>query len=118
LDFPEEKWGELVGAAVLSQITEQDRNSLVAAAIRKLLEPESGGGYGNKRTPLQIAFEDAVRAKATQICAEYVEANAKDKIRSVLSDALDRAFDGEKRDLLVRNIADAVVKVLSGDARY
>jgi SpoVK/Ycf46/Vps4 family AAA+-type ATPase len=116
LDIPSEQWGALIGAAVMQSVTQDNRDKLVREAVQHLLTPEKDY-QGNRRSPLQIAFDDALRVRAGKYIEERIDEYIGEQIRSVVEEALRKAFEEERRMALVSNISDAIVKAFRVD-RY
>ena len=110
VELPKEQFGELIGAAVMQSITQESRDTLIKAAIQNLLAKPDPSGYGEKLSPLQKAFNSAVYTCAVEIVRQKIEAELSDKIKDVVSEALEKAFTSERKDQLVNNMTEAIIK--------
>lgn len=111
LDIASEQWTQLVGAAVMQTVTDENRDALVKEAIVHLLSPDKAySAYGRDRSPLQKAFDDAVREHAAKHVGEILNEKLNTKVREVVEEALVKAFSEARRARLVENIADSIVK--------
>src|SRR5829696_7490365 len=56
----------MLSEAMLRALDSGTREALIARALEYLVKPQSGPGYGDKLSPLESAFRDAVRSAATE----------------------------------------------------
>jgi len=115
VDIPAETWGAIVGTSVMRAITDENRDVLVKEAITHLLTPEKHSAYGPSRTPLQEAFDTALAQKAREFVRAELDGEIGEKVREIVQESIVKAFDSERRDALVGNIADAIVKAFRVD---
>jgi len=71
----DEKAHELVAAAILSTITGEARDKLLAAAVASLIEPQKDRYGQDKLTPIQAAFNHSVERVADRVVEEFVQGN-------------------------------------------
>jgi hypothetical protein len=71
----DEKAHELVAAAILSTITGEARDKLLASAVASLIEPQKDCYNRDKLTPLQEAFNHSVGRVAERVVEEFVQGN-------------------------------------------
>jgi hypothetical protein len=118
IDIPQEQWGAMIGAAVMASITNDNRDKLIRDAVTALLTP-SGSSWDNKKSPLQIAFEQAVNAQARLIVDAELNGNQEiqSRVRAILAEALDKALTGDNREKLVNRMAEALIEGFNID-RY
>lgn len=115
VDIPEEQWGAMVGAAVMSAITDENRDTLVKEAITHLLTPEKNHTYGRNRSPLQQAFDCAVANEARKCVADQLDSELGGKVSQIVQEAIAKAFADERRLKLIDNISDSIVKAFRVD---
>jgi hypothetical protein len=117
IKIPQEQWGAMIGAAVMASVTQENRDALIQEAIKFLITGERNS-YGNI-SPLQQAFNQAVRHEALKVIEADATANSEltKLVRGVISDAVEKIVVGERREKLVDKVADAIVAGLSLD-RY
>jgi hypothetical protein len=111
LKFNSEQFGELVGAAVMAQISGENRDAILKEAICELLTPQSGGGYSKASSPMQRAFNQAVEQYARKFVADQLESNTdmSQQLHSVVIEAVSRVFNNpESRESLVGKISTAI----------
>lgn len=102
--------GQMIGAAVLGQIGQEQRDLLVQAAITHLLNPERGQGmFGSGVSPLQKAFNQAVEMFARKHVSQELEANGElaEKVKAIIADGIEAAVVAG-REKLVEKISKAV----------
>jgi hypothetical protein len=113
LDIPADQFGSLVGAAIMQTVTQENRDTLVKEAIQHLLTPVKGYGSNPPKSPLQNAFDYAVEQKAKDVIGQTLDGMLSEKVKEVVEESLVRAFAEERKDKLVQNIADAIIKGFS-----
>lgn len=108
---------DIIAKAVLDTLTPESRENLIASAIKGLLATPTGG-Y-DKKTPIQSAFDSAVREVAQQIAREQIigDAKAKATITSLIAAAWEKLVVPENYSKLVDNVASSIERGLTGD-RY
>ena len=117
LDIPAEQFGSLVGAAVMQTVTQESRDALIKEAITHLLT-KSSDYSGRSRSPLQAAFDWAVQEKAKEVIGQTLDGMLSDQVKTIVEEALLKAFADERRQKLIDTIADAIIKGFSVDNRY
>jgi hypothetical protein len=114
LDMPSDQFGALVGAAILQTVTQENRDVLIQEAVTHLLTTDKSYSYGGRqRSPLQNAFDYAVEQKAKEVIGQTLDGVLSEKVKEVVEEALVKAFAEERKDKLVQNIADAIIKGFS-----
>jgi hypothetical protein len=84
---------------------------LIQEAVEHLLSPSKDYNYyGRQRSPLQAAFDNAVQLKAREVISETLDERLSEQVKSVVEEALLKAFSSERRPQLIDNIADAICK--------
>ena len=108
----DDKIGEMIGAAVMSQITQESRDLLIQNAIKYLLTPEKSNIYGSKEeSPLQKAFNTQLNVYAREYIKQQIENDEEfsGKIKSVVQDAMMKSFgDTAARGKVVDKLAGAI----------
>lgn len=107
-----DQFGSLIGAAVLSQITGENRDKILKEAIQDLLSVKATG-YGVASSPMQKAFNNAVESYARQFIEKQLESDTElsQHLQSVVTEAVKKVFvDAEARDKLVNKIANAITE--------
>lgn len=99
----------LVTEALFKAIDEKKREELLKAAIGSLLK-EEGGHYGPKTSKLQDCFNQAAYEVAREIVREKMTKDEafKGAIGTVVTEALNKVWAGDKREDLVNIIAASV----------
>lgn len=108
-----EQLGTLIGAAVLSQITGENRDKILKEAIQDLLVTRSGGLYSQPSSKMQQAFNNAVENYARHFVEQHLQSDNElsKSLQSVITDAVVRVFmDSESREKLVNKIANAITE--------
>ena len=108
-----DKFGELIGAAVLTQITGENRDKILKEAIQDLLVSRSGGAYSQPSSKMQQAFNLAVECYARKFVEQQLETDTdlSQKLQSVVMDSVSKVFiDTEAREKLVNKIANAITE--------
>ena len=105
---------DIVAHAILQQMTEVQRDTLIQAAIANLLEPGKPDQWNRngKPSPLEEAFGDAIRSCARGVCQEYVE---RPEVKGQIEEALRKSIPAllEKfnaSEYLADALADAIRK--------
>lgn len=103
---------DLVQEAILRAMDENQRETLIQAAIRHLLTSDST--YGRRESPIQHAFNSAVNGVAILIAKEQLEANTEvsAKMESLIQAALVKVMD-ENREKTIERIAAAITDGLA-----
>jgi predicted NAD-dependent protein-ADP-ribosyltransferase YbiA (DUF1768 family) len=99
----------IVSKAILEGIDENQRKAIMEQAVAALIAPRGGDTYGrNKTTPLQDAFDAAVRNVVHEVARDAITDNAelREKVRALVVEAMAGALD--KGSKLRERVADAV----------
>lgn len=109
---------DIIAKAVLDTLTPESRADLIGNAVKGLLTTPIGNSY-DKKSPLQSAFDNAVREVAQQIAREQIVGNAEIKgtITKLIADAWEKLVVPENYSKLVDNVTSAIERGLTGD-RY
>ena len=107
----------VIAKAVLDNLGEVQREAIMRGAIEHLLTPPvPSGAYGQRQdpTPIQSAFNQAVRDVALQVARETVAGDTviREKIRGLLVAAAEKALDGDGK--IVEKLSSALTKALTG----
>ena len=106
----------VIAKAVLDNLGEVQREAIMRGAIEHLLTPPPSTGYGSRQdpTPIQSAFNQAVRDVALQVAKETVAGDTviREKIRGLLVAAAERALDADGK--IVEKLSGALTKALTG----
>ena len=76
-----ETWGAVASAAIFEQMTEETRATVMQQAFQCLLAPDNSRNFGRGETPLQTAFNMAIRQAATQAVQEHIAEN--EEVKSI-----------------------------------
>ncbi len=117
-ELDEELMAKVASAAILEQISDEDRNGLVAKAVEHLMTPASSRLYpGLRLTPVQEAFDLGVETAARQIIYRYIQENpvVKERIIALVAQAFDKIMEPEFREAAAEKMADGLVAALSGE---
>lgn len=119
LDLTDEQFKSIVSGAILQSLDADKRDALIKGAIQHLLTPSPDrGGYGQRTTPLQDAFNRAVENVSSGIAKDMIEKDAdlQTKIRALLNEALTSVFES-KREETIQRVAAAFAKGLAYQER-
>lgn len=113
---------DLVTKALVDSLTPETREKLITESIKSLLTTPEGRGtnyYGEKVSPLQSAFNSAVRTEAERYAMRYLteDATFQGQVQSLFADVAQRLFEADNREELVSSLADVIKKALTKD-RY
>jgi hypothetical protein len=111
LNLPDDQMREIVSAAILQTVTVENRDALITEAIANLIAPTPSGFGGRKPiSPLQEAFNGAVHDKARQLVTEMLNSDHtfSTKVNAVITEAVLKAFNDEKRDVMINAMAHAI----------
>ena len=113
LKFNDAQMGEMIGAAVMQQLTQESRDLLIKNAITHLLTPAGNSVYGSKAiSPLQEQFNYQVTNFARKFIEEQLVGDSEllDRLKAVVVEATNKVFLTEDtRTKLVNKMADAIV---------
>lgn len=113
LELDNDMMKNLVSEAIMTALTTQQREALIQGAIKHLLTP-SVERYGARSSPIEDAFQHAVRGVAEKIATEMLTNNeeVKTKIAGLLNEALTRLAD-TNREKTIERLADAITQGLA-----
>lgn len=103
----------LVTTAIFEGLEQQKRDELVRQAIESLLARQDGGyQYGDSRTKIQRAFDEAVYAVAREECRKAVQEDprVRERIRELLVKGTEALLQDES---VINSFASAISGVLS-----
>jgi hypothetical protein len=110
---------DIIAKAVIDTLTPESRDELIKTAIKELLTVPNGTGYGQRKSPLQEAFDAAVRQVAREVAREQIVGNElmASEIKGMVTEAWAKLTTDEHRTKTVERLVDALEKGLTGD-RY
>lgn len=116
LKFDDSHITAILQAAVMTAITPENRDKLIASAVTNLLSKETG--TWDKRNGLQKAFDEAVHYTAVAIVKDQLEKDEAfgAKVKTLIADAVEKAF-GKDRQVVVDALADGIRNALRGRDR-
>lgn len=124
ITFDAEAAATIASAAIFDHMTQETRDHVIKQAVQALLTPETDArGYSqNKKTPLQIAFEQAIRDAAFKAVREKIQNDPKLEaaILELLGPLLKAGIEGEAKEYgssLANALGDALGVWLSDVAR-
>ncbi len=106
----------LVTEAIFNSLAQEKRDELVKQALQGLIEPQQRGTYGDRKSRLEEAFEQATFQTAQAIVREHLAKDAtwRAKIKSLVDEAFVKVLeDDTRRTELVCNMADAIQKAFT-----
>ncbi len=106
--------GEQIQAALLLSISEEAKNKMIGDAVKWMVVPDSGG-YGNKKTPLQEAFQYAMQRAANDIIsAEFAnpESEASKALTGIIQLALAKMKDESSYETIAESFAKSLAEFL------
>lgn len=114
IDIPDEEVVNLFSARIMEALSAESREKLITEGLRFLMTPDKSP-YGSKTTPLQDAFDRALRRLANTLADEIVaETGVKDqlqsKMRQFLSEIDDLDTDWELQTTIFRAVIQHVRK--------
>lgn len=106
---------QVIGKAILEAIPQDQRNNILKDAIDYLLTPIRSTYSSNIESPLQSAYNSALRKLAEQECRTLLENNdsVHKKIQELISEGVVRAL-ADNRDKLINKITSVVCDGLFG----
>ncbi|CDO34649.1 hypothetical protein SPHV1_1750001 [Novosphingobium sp. KN65.2] len=118
VNLSDDNMKDIIAKAVLDTLTPESRSELISNAIKSLLVKPTGNSY-NSKTPMQDAFDCAVRDVARAVAQEQIvgDPEIKAKITSLIADAWVNLTNAERYSKLVENVTSAIERGLTGD-RY
>jgi hypothetical protein len=103
----------IASAAIFESLSQQAREDVVKQAIASLLVPKTERGYGSGKTPLQLAFENAISNAAYRVVDDKIknDPDVTAHIEELLGPLINSAIKAEAEDYS-RSIADVVGQAL------
>lgn len=116
--MPDDTLNALVTEAMFRALDEKKREELIKTALATLVKPTQQGNYGGRTTtPIQDAFESAIRAAAYDIVREMCKTDeAQDAIREVVGEAFTKMLTD--KDRLATEMASAMVSAITKAGNY
>ena len=104
---------DLAAEAILSAIGEEERSSLIKQAIVALTGPNNPSGYTarDKTSHMELAFREAIRRVASDICHEQLSTNQElhEEVNKLLSEAWAEVFIKDRKQT-VHRMAQSIVR--------
>lgn len=106
-----------VSAAVLSAITNEQRDILMKGALAYLMNKSNSNSY-NSPTILQDAFNQAIRESARKLADELIakDESVQERLKTLFAESMETVFVTKREDV-VSKMADAFIKSMNAD-RY
>lgn len=107
-----EALSQLASAQILAQLTAEEKKGILEQAVRFLLTPQRGN-WGSGKTPLQDAFEMAIKGTAVQVARGIIEGSPEiqERVRQMVAEAYEIALV-ERRDATVQLIAESITAAM------
>ncbi|HKX46205.1 MAG TPA: hypothetical protein VJP77_05845 [Planctomycetota bacterium] len=119
LNLDNEQLKQVVAGAVLSALSPESRESLIAEAVKGLLvmDEKNSGYYGERTSPLQRAFMGACEKIAREQCeVEMRKPENMARITAIASKGIEAALE-KQAATIAANLGDVIVKALSGQLK-
>lgn len=112
LKIPVEELSTVLNKAILDSLSADTRERLIEGALQYMLTAPATGRYGEKSpSPLQVAFNDALRTIACEVATQVLEASgAREKLAEHFAALTVSIPDLDSDWKLQRHILDAVLK--------
>jgi hypothetical protein len=112
----------IVAKAILDTLTPEAREAILQAAVKDLITKPTGGmgSYDrDRKSPLQEAFNSAVRSQAEKFAREQLAADGEfqAQVKGLFAEVAERLFTGDKREALISDLAEKMARAMVGD-RY
>lgn len=109
LKVGDEQLKSIVSEAIMRSIDEKQREALIQGALTALLTENQNGTWGNRSTPIQDAFNGAVREVAVATAREMLQKDERiiDQIKGMVTEACQRVFV-EQREKVIYRIAEGI----------
>lgn len=107
---------EVVSSAIMTSISQEQRNILITNAVKHLLTPKESAGYGRQsQSPLEEAFNDAMRLNARRLAEELLQQDTgiQTQLRELITEAVLKLMTNN-REATVDKIAAAIAEGISG----
>lgn len=119
MDFrvDEEGMRTLVAKSIVDALTPEAREKLIASAIKQALTPRAGSSYGGKRSPIEMAFDNAVETEARRYagellaCDEAFQAN----LKKLFAMVVEKLFAEESMENVSSGITAVIRSALTKD---
>lgn len=124
IKIPEGELSEVIGKAILDHLSETSRQDLIKEALKYLLTAPITGRYGEKSpSPLQVAFNDAVRRIAYEAVEQLVRESdkyqlVKDGVAKMLDAMPNVEADYEMQQTVVNALVEYARKKLNDAENY
>lgn len=111
---------QIIQKAIIDSLTPERREEMLSAAVKSILSvPVNPGSYGEKRSILQAAFDNAVQ----QVAYDYVrtelsgQTEFREKVKKLFEDVAAKLFeqDPEEYDSLIQRMARAISHNMTRD---
>lgn len=113
----EEHMRALMTKAVLEGLGQDQRDLIFQKAVESLFQRARPNDYYDKRTKLEVAFDQAASGLMLSIATEELrKPEHTDRLRSIFDEAIAKVFESEGRKKLVETIANAMFVGLRGDS--
>jgi hypothetical protein len=112
IKIPEGELAAVLGHAIVEKLSAESRETIITAALQFLMTKPAGDRYSyDRRTPLQVAFDEAVRRIANETVEQLVrESEHYQKIVGAIGTMLaglpDPYVDNEFRNKMVSTIIE------------
>lgn len=95
LNFNDEQMRAIVSKAIIDGLGDEQKQLLIAKAIEGMLGPANPNDYHDKRTKLEVAFDQAVSQMLAQIAREELERpEYQRKLRALFVEVAEKFFAG------------------------
>ena len=113
LELPPELMREATANAIVGRLTPEVKTALIEKAVQALLTPDRYAGT-NAKSPLEEAFERAVRSVVQDICREIVanDPTIRARLQAMVADVAKRFTEG-KMDRVMEKFEQAFWQGLS-----
>jgi len=112
LKFDETGLKSVVSAWIMQQMTSEQREAAIAAALGYLLEqPKDKYGYGKGTSPLQQSFNLAIEQVMRQVVREMVETDPhiQAQVKQLLAETFSKWLSEYGNEHVRRNVVEAIV---------
>jgi len=115
----DDQLNQAMQSAILAAIGDTGREQIIKSAIEHLTKKSDGYNGRSNPSPLEQIMQNSAENIARAVMASKFENDAefKQQIESMYSEAFQRVFTGEGRDKVVERMASKMAEVLQSD-RY
>jgi hypothetical protein len=111
---------DIVAKAILDSVTDEQRDEILKAAVTNLITPPpSTGMYGGRKepSPLQNAFDIAVRSVGQEVVNEMVKGELRDKIREMVKAKVSEIIEDDSNLAygVGQSVGQAIESAMRGD---